>query len=85
MIPTGTLKVLNENESEERTDDSMMQSSHADIVIENVINNPYRRWSWANILGINNFFNAEYEDSFHIISGPVFIFKVINQITKRIK
>ena len=40
MIPTGTLKVLNENESEERTDDSMIQSSHAEIVIENVINNP---------------------------------------------
>ena len=85
MIPTGALKVLNENESEERTDDSMIQSSHADIVIENVINNPYRRWSWANILGINNFFNAKYEDSFQIISGPVFIFNVINYITKRIK
>ena len=43
MIPTGTLTILNENESEERKDDSMIQSSHADIVIENVINNPYRR------------------------------------------
>ena len=43
MILAGTLKVLNENEIEERTDDSMIQSSHADIVIENVINNPYRR------------------------------------------
>jgi hypothetical protein len=42
-MSTGTLKVLNENESEERTDDSMIQSSHADIVIKNVINNPYRR------------------------------------------
>ena len=43
MIPTGILTILNENESEERKDDSMIQSSHADIVIENVINNPYRR------------------------------------------
>ena len=43
MIPTGILKVLNENESEERKDDSIIQNNHAEIVIENVINNPYRR------------------------------------------